>query len=165
MTAYRIVDQYIDLDDVPSGSYAPVDINQILNDYLNLSSSLPTTYANISASYLLTQHNSYLPHYRVLVTGSGIIFNDDSLSKTLSISVDDNYIKSFIQWNEKPSGSINNSNTLFSLNYTPYPTSSLMLFRNGQLQEQNEDYILSGSFITTFDILRNGEKLLATYQR
>jgi hypothetical protein len=75
MTAYRIVDQYIDLDDVPSGSYAPVDINQILNDYLNLSSSLPTTYANISASYLLTQHNSYLPHYRVLVTGSGIVFN------------------------------------------------------------------------------------------
>jgi hypothetical protein len=49
---------------------------------------------------------------------------------------------------EVPSGALNGVNATFSLANTPNPATSLELFRNGLLLQQNLDYSLSGSAIT-----------------
>ena len=50
--------------------------------------------------------------------------------------------------NETPGGTINGSNTLFTLAQAPSPTTSLILVLNGQVQTQGVEYTLSGSTIT-----------------
>ncbi len=49
---------------------------------------------------------------------------------------------------ETPSGTVDGSNTTFTLSSPPSPTASLALFRNGVLQKQGLDYTLSGNTIT-----------------
>lgn len=49
---------------------------------------------------------------------------------------------------EAPVGSINGVNTSFDLSQTPYPLSSLSVYRNGLFQSVGTDYTLSGSTIT-----------------
>lgn len=55
-----------------------------------------------------------------------------------------------IAMNVVPSGVIDGSNKVFSLNSVPTPASSLMFFVNGQLLSQGEDkdFVLSGSTVT-----------------
>jgi hypothetical protein len=48
---------------------------------------------------------------------------------------------------EVPSGSLNGSNTAFTLTLSPNPSSSLLLLLNGVEQDQGTDYTLSGSSI------------------
>lgn len=51
--------------------------------------------------------------------------------------------------NETPGGTVNGSNTAFTLSAAPSPAASLKLFVNGQLMAAaGEDYTLSGSDIT-----------------
>ena len=49
---------------------------------------------------------------------------------------------------ETPSGTLNGVNATFTLANTPSPAASLMLYRNGMLQDQNFDYSLAGNSIT-----------------
>lgn len=49
---------------------------------------------------------------------------------------------------EIPAGTINGSNTTFTLTNAPDPESSLQLFRNGLLMRASVDYTLSGNVIT-----------------
>jgi len=49
---------------------------------------------------------------------------------------------------EIPSGAINGVNLVFTLANAPNPASSLKLYKNGVLLQQNTDYTLSGSTIT-----------------
>ncbi|MGA2275915.1 MAG: hypothetical protein ABSH00_20400 [Bryobacteraceae bacterium] len=46
---------------------------------------------------------------------------------------------------DSPDGTIDGSNTVFTLNGVPNPTSSIALYRNGVLQKAGFDYTLSGS--------------------
>lgn len=66
--------------------------------------------------------------------------------------------------NETPSGTINGSNTAFSLANTPQ-VSSLELFLNGQLLEPGagNDYTVSGAAITMLFAPLSGDKLRAYY--
>lgn len=66
---------------------------------------------------------------------------------------------------EVPSGTINGSNTVFTLAGTPSPSSSLQLYLNGQLQEEGvgNDYTLSGQTITFAAGPLTGSVLLAFY--
>jgi hypothetical protein len=66
--------------------------------------------------------------------------------------------------NETPSGSINGSNTTFSLANTPQVT-SLELFLNGQLLEpgSGNDYTISSATITMLFAPLSGDKLRAYY--
>jgi len=69
--------------------------------------------------------------------------------------------------NEIPSGTIDGSNTTFTLAHSPSPTASLELFLNGQFVAQGSDYTLSGSTITfTFapDASFNGTPFKAFYR-
>lgn len=66
--------------------------------------------------------------------------------------------------NEVPTGSINDSNTSFSLASSPNPAGSLQLYLNGAHLKVTEDYTLSGSTITMVSAPPTGSLLLATYR-
>ena len=68
---------------------------------------------------------------------------------------------------ETPTGVINAMNTTFTLNFSPSPTVSLTLSRNGLLMKQGTDYSLSGTVITFFpgSVPQTGDVLLASYRR
>jgi len=69
-----------------------------------------------------------------------------------------------VAFNELPSGTINSSNTSFSLAHTP--TSGIQLYLNGVLQQpgSGKDYTLLGTTITMTAAPNTGDVLLATYQ-
>lgn len=67
---------------------------------------------------------------------------------------------------ETPSGTVNGSNTVFTLTYAPISTSTLNLFLNGVLLIQGTDYTISSNSITmtgTIPVL--GQSLRASYFR
>lgn len=68
---------------------------------------------------------------------------------------------------ETPSGSVNGSNTAFTLANTPSPSGSVHLFLNGVLQEagSGNDYTLSGTSITMLTAPLSGDKLRASYRK
>jgi len=53
--------------------------------------------------------------------------------------------------NVTPGGTANGSNTAFTLPVAPSPSSSLALYKNGQLLKLTTDYTLSGLNITFID--------------
>jgi hypothetical protein len=67
---------------------------------------------------------------------------------------------------EIPSGTINGSNAVFTLAFTPSPASSLELYRNGLFMLQGTDYQITGNTITFFlaSIPRTGDLLVASYR-
>jgi hypothetical protein len=68
---------------------------------------------------------------------------------------------------ETPEGVINGSNTRFTLSSTPMPAASLHVYRNGLLQKEGLDYILSVNAITFVPaaVPGPGDVLLATYRK
>ena len=67
---------------------------------------------------------------------------------------------------ETPAGLINGSNAVFTLADAPSPETSLSLYRNGLLQKQGVDYVISGNTITFApgSIPQEGDVLLASYR-
>ena len=67
---------------------------------------------------------------------------------------------------EIPGGSVNGSNAVFTLAFTPSPPANLLLFRNGLRLDRGQDYTLAGSTITFFlgSIPQPGDLLLASYR-
>jgi len=67
--------------------------------------------------------------------------------------------------NETPSGTIDGSNTTFTLAHSPSPAASLILQLNGMVQAPGGvDYTLSGSTITFASAPVNGSTLQAWYR-
>jgi hypothetical protein len=67
---------------------------------------------------------------------------------------------------ETPSGSVNGSNTSFTLLYAPSPAASLQLFRNGVLMTQAADYTVSANTVTfnSISVPQPGDVLTAYYR-
>lgn len=67
--------------------------------------------------------------------------------------------------NETPSGTVNGSNTTFTLAASPSPAASLHLTVNGALQQEGagNDFTLSGNTITFNNAPLTGSIILATY--
>ncbi len=68
---------------------------------------------------------------------------------------------------ETPSGSVNGTNLAFTLANAPSPASSLKLFKNGVLLNQNSDYTVSGAIITFVNTViapQTGDTLIASYR-
>ncbi len=65
---------------------------------------------------------------------------------------------------EVPSGTINGSNTAFTLSFSPLPSGSLKLFLNGMLLKRGTDYTLSGTSISMTTAPLSGDKLYAFYR-
>ena len=69
-----------------------------------------------------------------------------------------------VVWDETPSGTVNGSNTAFTLANAPSPAASLQLFQNGILAIQGTDYALSGTGITFTSAPSTGAILNAFYR-
>jgi len=68
--------------------------------------------------------------------------------------------------NEIPTGTIDGSNTAFTLTYAPSPTASLAVYRNGVLLKLGQDYTLASNVITFVSAMTPlaGDTLLASYR-
>lgn len=65
---------------------------------------------------------------------------------------------------EAPSGTINGSNTAFTLSQTPVSAASVLLFLDGVFMTQGVDYTISGTSITATGIVpATGQSLRAAY--
>jgi hypothetical protein len=69
--------------------------------------------------------------------------------------------------NETPSGTINGSNTVFTLSASPSPSASLQLFYNGQILDvgAGNDFTISGSSVTMLFAPATGSKLRAWFRK
>lgn len=67
---------------------------------------------------------------------------------------------------ETPGGSINGSNTVFTLAYSPSPAASLLLYLNGLLMTQGIDYTLTGNSISFLpaSVPQAGDVLTGSYR-
>jgi hypothetical protein len=67
---------------------------------------------------------------------------------------------------ETPVGTINGSNTAFTLAFTPSPSSSVQLYVNGLRMDQGVDYTISGAVVTFLSaaVPQTGDLLLASYR-
>jgi hypothetical protein len=65
-----------------------------------------------------------------------------------------------------PTGTIDGSNTVFTLSQAPSPAASLLLYRNGVLLKAGVDYTLSGLMVTfgSLSVPQSGDLLLASYR-
>lgn len=95
-----------------------------------------------------------------LDTSSGLEFNTGKLRVSPVVVRTD-----FSVVGESPSGTINGSNTVFTLSLTPYEPSKVQLFQNGLLLEQGgeNDYTISGTTITMIVAPLMTDKLKANY--
>jgi hypothetical protein len=117
-----------------------------------------------SAGQLIVANASSQPAW---VTASG----DVTVASTGVLTVNNTSGSGFMKYtnvidNETPTGTVNGSNTAFTLANTP-ANSSLMLFVNGQLQEPGtgNDYTISGAAITMLYAPLTGDKIRAYYNK
>lgn len=101
------------------------------------------------------------------VTASGDVTVSSAGAMTVNNTAGSGFMKyTSIVANETPSGTVNGSNTAFTLANTPQ-NSSLELFVNGQLQEPGagNDYTISGAAITMLFAPLTGDKIRAYYTK
>lgn len=65
--------------------------------------------------------------------------------------------------NETPSGTVNGSNTAFSLSVEPYSVDSVLVFLNGIKLKKTTHYSISGTTITMVIAPEIGQELEASY--
>ena len=67
---------------------------------------------------------------------------------------------------ETPTGLVDGFNSVFTLNFVPSPSTSLILFRNGLLMRQGTDYSLGGKTISFFlgSVPQPSDLLVASYR-
>ena len=102
----------------------------------------------------------YTDGNRILNVGAGssgqfLMSNGSAAPAWASVSV------SYAQ--EVPSGSINGTNTDFTISHTPVSTPSLVLFEDGLSLVPTTDYSLTGSTITLVIAPKAGQSLVAFY--
>jgi len=150
VTAIRVVSDHFELDNIGTVTHPELDEHVL------------------DTQFVVTSASVHLPSSaRRLLTGSGIVLIDDPFLKTLTVSVDTNFVKSLFVFQEVPSGAIDGLNATFLLAHAPSPSSSLLFFVNGVLQAQgvSSDYVLSGSTVSMAYAPRASSNIFATYPR
>ncbi len=66
--------------------------------------------------------------------------------------------------NETPRGTIDGTNALFTLAFTPNPISSLHLYLNGLRQQFNSDFFIGENRVHFVVAPQPGDKILADYR-
>lgn len=91
-------------------------------------------------------------------TVNGLVATVDTLTSTTSAS---NFVDG-----ETPGGTVNGTNTSFTLANMPSPSTSLAVYRNGLLQSLGVDYTLSGMALTflTVSTPQSGDIIRAAYR-
>jgi hypothetical protein len=148
---------------LPGVNFSDADYNPNLIDlFVNGQLMTSGTQAQVSTD---------VADYTVVATGSlkfgFLLQSDDTVSTSIMNNGASGGGSSSLTLNETPSGTVNGINDTFTLSNAPSPSTSLMLFVNGQLITQNIDYTLSSLTITfvASAIPMTGDSLLSTYQR
>lgn len=97
------------------------------------------------------------------IAGTGIVLSSNP--STGQVTITSNSTVQNIEWNEKLTGLTNGVNMVFTMAHTPSSPETLMVFMNGILQEDGEDFTVSGSIVTFNQPPKVGSKILATYSR
>lgn len=152
MTAVRVIQDHSELDGIGQLTHPQIDA------YL-----LQTAWVIVSGST-----GPVPPDARKLKAGPGVTITDGGPGGDLTISVTSVATGSTISWMERPTGLNDGTNPDFTLAHTPVPTTALMFYINGILQEQGStsDYVLTGSLNTIVHVLfsyRSGSNIRATY--
>ncbi len=94
-------------------------------------------------------------------TVSGLQTTVNALTSSNSNTINATFVDA-----ETPQGSVNGTNSTFTLSQTPSPTASLMLYRNGLVQASGIDFTLSGQTISflSASIPKTSDILLAFYR-
>lgn len=148
MTAIRVITDHDELDNTGQVDHAQLD--DLVNN---------TAFVIVSGA-----SGPVPPSARRLVAGTGISINDGGPGGDLTITAT-GAASAQISWNEVPIGSNDGANKVFTLAFSPSPSSTLMLFINGVKQRQgvDSDYTLTGSLINLITDYRSGSNIDATY--
>jgi len=142
--------------DYSNAAYNPNLIDVFLNGQLLVSGTAPQASAG-TVDYSVVASGSLAFGFGLDTddTVTSIIINNGAATGATSLAL-----------NETPSGLVNGINDTFTLSSTPSPSTSLLLFINGQLITQGTDYTLATATITFVSsaIPMTGDILLATYQ-
>lgn len=142
--------------DYSAAAYDSNLIDVFLNGQLLLSGTAPQTAAG-TVDYSVVASGSLKVGFNLEADDniSSIIINNGAATGATSMAL-----------NESPTGLINGINDTFTLANAPSPSTSLMLFINGQLITQTTDYTLASNTITfeASAVPMTGDILLATYQ-
>lgn len=149
MTAYRIVTDHEDLDNVGQLTHEELDAYVLNTGWVIASGST----------------GPFPPSARQLIAGPGVTISDFGPGGNLVISSNGSTTGSQIAWMESPFGMRDGVNQNFLLAHLPLPSASLMFFYNGQLMEQGpgSDYVVSGSVVNLNFLPRSGSNVWATY--
>lgn len=147
MTAYRIIDNHKELQEIGSHSHDEIDVHIDDTSFLVLSGSINVPNKS-----------------RLLSVGSGLNLLDEGPGNRLVLSLTDSPAVSSISWMEIPSGDIDGVNMEYMLLHEPNPATSLMLYINGVLQSGNgNDFFLSGNKFLMNYSPTDGSNIFATY--
>lgn len=154
---------------VVGGGVAPAPLNSIqLSDVIGLAAALsvrPTVGPDYTASRAAVINSS-----GSVDGASGVLTDclhvDGSSAPCGGTGGSGTGVTGFFVDSEVPSGTINGTNTAFTLSNIPNPQSSLALFRNGLMLKPGLDYTLSSAAITflSVDIPVVGDTLQASYR-
>jgi hypothetical protein len=150
MTAYRIVTDHEELENVGQLTHAQLD------DYVQ-----NTGWVIASGST-----GPFPPSARRLVQGPGVTISDFGPGGDLVISANGATTGSQVAWMEAPVGANDGINQDFTLAHVPLPSGSLMFFYNGVLQFQGPDsdyVIVSGTTVHLLFPPRSGSSFWTTY--
>lgn len=149
MTAYRIVTDHEELDNIGELSHSELD------DYV-----LNTGWVIASGAV-----GPFPPNARRIVSGLGITITDTGPGGQLIVSSNAATTGSQTAFMDMPNGARTGGNVDFVLGHVPFPSSSLMFFYNGQLLEQgpSSDYTLSGSTVHLLFTPMSSSNFWATY--
>lgn len=151
MTAYKVIDNHKDLDGIGSFTHDQID------SHINTTPFVVVSGSGSPAS----------PAARILVAGPGVQILDSGPGGYITVSAtgtpQPNAIP-MMAWMEVPLGSVNGTNTVFSLQNPPFPPNTLQLYENGVLQQGggNDYFLTDASFIMNIPP-PSGSNLVATY--
>lgn len=139
------------------GGVATLGIGQVsgLSSYLNAISSSLNTMTSTVGGFNSTVGGLTNTVSNLQTTVNNLVTNSTNNAITAS----------FID-GEVPQGTIDGSNSVFTLANVPAPTSSLLLSRNGILLSAGQDYSISAATVTFMNNARpqTGDTLLASYR-
>ena len=144
----------------------PSDVVSV-STYNSGSSSGTGDGADAAAGYLVVSATGSLDNERVITAGTGLQSDDAGAGGTFTIKVEKELV-----FNEVLGGNADGSNTYFTFANTPFATTDVSVFVNGQLQVPNDktdyqDYSVTGShlYFSTGSTPELGSLVMAIYNK
>ena len=141
--------------------------DDILSVVTYVNNSISSAAASSEATYLVVSADADLENERIITAGTGLQSSDAGAGGAFTIKVEKELV-----FNEVLGGNADGSNTYFTFANTPFATTDVSVFVNGQLQVPNDktdyqDYSVTGShmYFTTGSTPELGSLVMAIYNK